>query len=64
MLGEEGFNAGDIAAGGAKLARFLELAGLLLHAEVKLLLLDLPAPGLEFLDGILPEFFNFHGLKA
>jgi hypothetical protein len=60
-LGEDGLDAGDLAAEGAKLAGFLQLAGLLLHAKVKLILLDVPAAAVQFVRGHFADFFDFHG---
>ena len=58
--GDDGFDAGDIAADIAEHVWALELPRLLLDSQVEDLVAELAFARLEFFDGQFFDFRNFH----
>ena len=61
LLRENAFDAGGVTAQGAEHVRLLELATLLLNAQVEYFLPDLALAGVEFLECEFLDFGDFHG---
>jgi hypothetical protein len=64
LAAEDGFDAGNIATCDTNKVRFLELAALLLDAEVENFLLQLALAGEKFFRGEFLDFLNLHGVVS
>ncbi|MCX7869079.1 MAG: hypothetical protein N2322_03915, partial [Terrimicrobiaceae bacterium] len=59
--GEDSFDAGDVAAEHAQHVWALELAGLLLNAQIEHLMAEVTLACLQLLNGQILKFRDFHG---
>jgi hypothetical protein len=62
LAAEDGFDAGDVSTGHADEVGLLELAALLLHAQIENFFLQLALAGEKFFWSEFLDFLNLHGV--
>ena len=62
LAAEDGFDAGDVSTGHADEVGLLELAALLLHAQIENFFLQLALAGEKFFRSEFLDFLNLHGV--